>query len=189
MTAAPPGAGYLHLLGALHTRHGPDFPARCKELGGHNRFVAGGFPTDFTNARLTLRLKGEIELRGAAMMFLAQARVGARLVGQLLAGQPFEVTPAWSEQTAVLAPDPRQWKCLGSRHDRTETYGWGEVADVLRDVNVDILFVLHPLDVAPLPPFAGEPHRMKAGEDYEVDRSRLPGGWVMMDEVRIEFGH
>ena len=31
------------------------------------------------------------------------------------------------------------------------------------------------------------PHRLKAGEDYEVDRARLPSGPIMLDEVRIDF--
>jgi hypothetical protein len=183
---APPGAGYLHLLGALHTTQGPNFPATFLEAGGPNRFVEGGFPTDFTNARLTLRLRGEVDLRGAQMLFLMQAKVGDLVVGHLLTGQPFEVTPEWSEQTVTLSPDPAQWTCLGVRHDRTETYGRGDVEPVLRDLNCDILFVLHPLDVVPLEPVEN-PHLLKAGEEFPVDRSRLPQGYIAIDEIRIEF--
>ena len=102
-------------------------------------------------------------------------------------GQPFAITEDWSEQTITLDPDPEQWKCMGSRHDRTDFYGWGDISDVLRDLNDDIIFVLHPLDVVPAEPIDGDPHRLKAGEDYQVDRSRLPAGYVMLDEVRIEF--
>lgn len=183
---APPGVGYLHLLPALHTRQSPGFPQTFIEAGGENRFIKGGFPTDFTNARLTLRLRGEVDMRGAQMLFLAQARVGDHVVGHLLTGQPFEVTPDWSTQTVHLTPEASQWTCLGVRHDRTETYGWGDVAPVLRDLNVDFMFVLHPLDVVPTDPIA-DPHLLKAGEEYSVDRSLLPQGYIAIDEIRIEF--
>src|SRR6185437_12329302 len=46
---APPGGGYLNILFALHTVHGPNFPEQFKNAGGMNTFVAGGFPLDFTD--------------------------------------------------------------------------------------------------------------------------------------------
>ncbi len=183
---APPGGGYLHLLFCLHTHPRWNTPLLL-EKGGTNRFTAGGFPTDFTEARLTLRLRGEMEGRGAELVLLAQAQVGDIYLNHVLMGQPFVVKPEWSAQTIQLAPDPGQWKCLGSRHDRLETYGWGEIGPVLRDLNGDIILVLHPLEVVPQGPIDGDPHRLRAGKDYEVDYSRLPAGHVMMDEVRIEF--
>jgi hypothetical protein len=184
---APPGAGYLHLFCALHTDAKYAEDPHYAEVAGVNRFVEGNFSADWTNAKLTLRLKGELEARGSQLLFLAQAQVGTHTVGHLLTGQPFEITPEWSEQTVTLTPDPAQWKCLGVRHDRTETYAWGDVADVLRNLNVDVLLVLHPLNIVPLQPFEGDPHLLKAGEDYEVDRSLLPDGVVYIDEIRIEF--
>lgn len=180
---APPGAGYLHLLFCLHTRPGPPI---CLEAGGPNRFIAGNFPVDFTNARLTARLCGEVDLRGAEVLFLMQGHVGNHTVGHLLTGQPFHVTPEWSEQTVHLTPDPAQWKCLGVRHDRGETYGYSTAAEVLRNLDVDIFLLLHPLDIVPLQPMENM-HLLKAGEEYEVDRGRLPAGYVAMDEIRIEF--
>ena len=39
----------------------------------------------------------------------------------------------------------------------------------------------------PAEPVDGNPHLLKAGEDYKADLSRLPEGTVMLDEVRIEF--
>lgn len=184
---APPGAGYLHLLFALHTKHRANFPHQFIDAGGKNHFVEGGFPLDFTNAEITVRLKGELNLRGAQLVFLAQAWVGDRCVGQLLTGQPLEVTPDWSEQTLHLTPDQSQWTPLGVRHDRGETYALGKVEDVLRDLNVDFMLLLYPLDVVPDPPIEGNPHLLRAGEEYSVDRSRLPEGYVMMDEIRIRF--
>lgn len=184
---APPGAGYLHLLFALHTAHDAGFPPEYKEIGGPNAFVAGGFPLDFRNAQLTFRLKGELNARGAQLVFLAQARVGSHVVGHLLTGQPLAVTTEWCEQTITLVPDEKQWQCLGVRHDRGETYAWGNVEDVLRCLNVDFMLLLYPLDVAPAAPLAGAPNLLKAGEDYEVNRARLPSGYVMLDEVRIQF--
>jgi len=184
---APPGEGYLHILFCLHTKHGSDFPESYKQLGGPNRFVEGLYPTDFTNAKLTARLKGECELKGAKVVLIAQAKVGKVFINHVLTGQPFEVTSDWSEQTVTLVPDARQWKCLGSRRDRTTSYGWGEIADVLRDVNADIIFTLHPLEIVPRERIEGDVHQLRAGKDYLVDQSCLPKGCIMLDEVRIEF--
>src|SRR3954452_13925853 len=65
---APPGAGYLQLLMCLNTR-GP-FGEHLKEVGGRNRFVEGNCPVDFTSARLSVRLRGELELAGAGVHVL-----------------------------------------------------------------------------------------------------------------------
>lgn len=184
---APPGGGYLHLPFCLFTRMLPSDPPQYVECGGRNRFIEAGCPTDFTNARLTVRLQGDVQTRGAHLMLLVQAHLGSRAVNHVLTGQPFQITPEWSEQSVVLRPDPDQWTCLGSRHDRTDDYGWGHVADVLRDVNRDIILVLFPLTIVPLTDLNGQVHQLKAGEDYEVDRTRLPEGTLMLDEVRIEF--
>ena len=50
-----------------------------------------------------------------------------------------------------------------------------------------ILFVLSPLDGAPMGPLAGDPHLLRPERDYPVWRSRLPEGYMLLDEVRIEF--
>jgi len=184
---APPGGGYLHLLYALHTRHGADFPAQYREAGGPNRFVEGAFPTDFTNARFTVRIQGTLNLRGAGLHLLVQSRVDGKAVNYVLTGQRITVTNQWTEQTLTLPPDPAQWACLGSRHDRTATYGAAGIDRVLRDVNLDIILILFPLDVVPLDPAVTDPHALRAGEDYAADPERLPDGVVMLDEVRIDF--
>ena len=103
-------------------------------------------------------------------MFVCQAVRGGICSGWMLTGQPLEVTADWSEQTLITAPDPDQWTCLGSRHDRTDYYGEIPLATVLKDVNVNILFVLHPLDIAPMGPLAGDPHRLRP------ERTTLCGG-------------
>jgi hypothetical protein len=36
-------------------------------------------------------------------------------------------------------------------------------------------------------PLHGDPHRLRPERDYPVWRSRLPEGYLMLDEVRIEF--
>ena len=179
---APPGGGYLHILFGLQTKN-----ERYSELAGPNRFIRGGFPTDFTRAKITVRLRGEIELRGAELVLLAQSKVDTHYVNCVLTGQPLEVTSEWSEQTITLVPDVDQWQCIGSRHDRTDFYGWGQPADVLGDLNGNIIFVLFPLGVVPAEPLAGDPHHLRAGEDYATDPAHLPEGVVMLDEVRIEF--
>ncbi len=187
-----PGGGYLHILFALHTHHGPNFPKAITDAAGPNPYVKGGFPTDLTNARVTVRIKGEVNLRGAQLLFHAQGNVPTpqrprNWVNQVLLQQPIRITKDWSEQTLRLVPDQNQWLNLGSRHDRTDMYGVAPIADLLRDVNGDIIFVLFPLDVRPLKPIQGDPHILRAEGDYEPDRSRLPEGYVMMDEFRIEF--
>ena len=183
---APPGAGYLHMLHCLLTK-GPGFGEIYTEVGGENHFVEQGFPTDFTNARITLRLKGELELRGARMVLLVQGTRDGLTSGWALTSSPFPVTPEWSESTAVAKPDPLLWTCLGARHDRTKSYGFIPLPEILRDVNADILLILFPLTVAPMGPIDGDPHILRPGKDYPVWQSRLPEGYIMLDEIRIEF--
>ena len=184
---APPGGGYLHILFALNTRDG----ASTRHVAGENRFVSGRFPTDFTGANISVRIRGDLDQKDARVVLLAQADIVEPVrtrVNSVLAAQPLIVTREWSEQSLTCAPDNGQWQCLGSRHDRMDTYGWGPIAPVLRDVNLDIIFVLFPLDVVPTEALPGDIHLRRAGRDFTVDRSRLPVGEVMLDEVRIEFG-
>ena len=201
---APPGAGYLHLLMYLLT-HAKSLSPSHAEQHGVNRFVEDGYSTDLTNAKLSVRLRGNIDLAGplcnyhipvpqpdlggAQLLLLVQARVDGpprTTPNFVLTGQPFQITPDWSEQTVQLIPDPQQWTCLGARHDMTDTYGYGDIAEVLRDVNVDIIFVLFPLTVAPI----GEVedlHHQWAAKDYKVDMQYLPKGLVMFDTVQIMY--
>src|ERR1017187_5662262 len=65
---ASPGAGYLHLLFILHTFYAShlsgvyeDVLATC----GTNRFIEGGFSRDLRHAKVHVRLKGEVNLRGS----------------------------------------------------------------------------------------------------------------------------
>lgn len=185
---APPGGGYMHLPYCLFTSYDEHTRPRCPPgVTGPNRFVEGGYPTDFTGARMTVRVKADLEARGAEFLLLAQARVGEICVNQVLTAQPFALAPDWTETTVVLAPDPDQWLCMGSRHDRTDTYGCDDIDKVLRDVNCDIILVLGGIDVRPAEPIDGDPHILRAGEDYAADPSRLPEGILYLDEIRIEF--
>ncbi|MCY2965626.1 MAG: hypothetical protein NT069_18685, partial [Planctomycetota bacterium] len=93
---APPGAGYMHLLYMLHTRGAPG--EYLREVAGPNRFIQGKYPTDFTDARITLKLRGELLDQGTKLYFLAQGVHDGICCGWLLTGQPFTVTPNWSEQ-------------------------------------------------------------------------------------------
>jgi hypothetical protein len=181
-----PGAGFLHLLFALHMRHTEKTKAPLEKIAGKNPFVDGEYPTDFRNARITVKVKGQADLKGSQMLLLAQAKVGQFWVNQVLATQPIRIAPEWSTQTIQLVPDQAQWINLGSRHDRVDFYGKGPIADLLADLNGDIIFVLFPLDVAPLEPGV-DPYKGWADQAYTADRSRLPTGYVMLDEVKIEF--
>jgi hypothetical protein len=183
--APPCGGGYLHLLYGLFTK-GP-FGDRMREIAGTNRFVQGGYPTNFIDADITVRIKGELELRGAQLCLLVQGVVGGICSGWVLTGQPFEVTADWTEQTITAALDTDQWTCLKSRHDRTETYGEIPLETILSDVNTNIYFVLFPLTVVPMGPVNGDPQLLRAGRDYRLWQSRLPEGYVMLDTVKIKF--
>ncbi len=182
---APPGAGYLHMLASLATS-GPQ-PEAIREAGGANGFIASGYPVDFTGAQVTVRLKGELLKRDAEPVLLVQGMVEGICSGWLLTGRPLEVTEQWAEQTLTLVPDPAQWTPLGSRHDRGDTYGVKPLDRVLRNVDVNVMLVMFPLDVVPMGPLDGDPHILRAGHDYPVWRSRLPEGYVVLDEVRIQF--
>src|SRR5688500_8097157 len=59
---APPGAGYLNLLFILFTRMQPDPGPLYAPLMENNRFIEENYPTDFRNAKVTVRLKGEVDL-------------------------------------------------------------------------------------------------------------------------------
>jgi hypothetical protein len=183
---APPGGGYLHLPYSLLTRPHHSEPDLYAQLSDANRFIEGGFPLNFTDAKVTLRLRGIVDLRGANLVFHIQSKRGPVFVNHCMTGRPFSITREWSEETVELTADPSLWTALGSRHDRTNFYGDAPVADSLADVNSNILLVLFPLNVVPVG-LVSDPHRLRAGEDYVVDRSRLPEGIIQLDEVRIEF--
>ena len=197
---APPGAGYLHVLMYLYTQANPGLA-----WNGVNRFVESGFSTDLTNAKVTARLRGSMELAGplcnnqtpgpprdldGVQLFIhVQSHLEGppeRTVNLILTGQPFEITEDWSEQTVQLSPDPAQWTSLGTRHDLTHLYGDGDIAEVLADVNHDIIFLLFPLNIVPVGE-VDDIHQQWAARDYKVDMAYLPKGLVMFDTVKIEY--
>ena len=183
--APPGGAGYLHIVTGLHTR-GP-FSEKLNEEAGPNQFVRTGCPTDFRDARLKLRLKGEVELRGAQLVLLLQSTIDCLCSGWLLTGQAISITPDWSEPTITCTVDESQWVNLGTRRDRADRYGFLPLDRVLADVNTNLLLVLFPLNVVPMGPISGDPLVLRPGRDYPVWQSRLPEGYVMVDTVEIEF--
>lgn len=187
---APPGAGYLHLLYVLLTVPRDTYPhGRYDPLSDANQFVENDHSRNFTNARFTVRVRGELDAKGSQLLLLVQANVGPIRTNWVLSGQPIRVTSDWSEQTLALTPTATQWTCLGTRGPGADCdhYGEAPIADALRDVNVDIILVLFPLEIVPAQPIAGDSHKLRAGRDYEIDRSRLPTGHVELDEVRIEY--
>ncbi len=184
---APPGGGYLHLLFVLYTTTAFTYGTSSTEGKVPNRFFRDGYPTDFREATVTAKLRGSLAANGADLTLLAQARLGNRYVNHVLTNQSFDITPDWSEQTVRLSCNPADWTCLGSRHDLTDIYGYGDIEDVLADLNFDIMFVLFPLDVQPSEHISGNPHRLRPGSEYDVETDRLPAGHIALDEVRIDF--
>ena len=185
---APPGAGYLHLVMWLYTHRRWLAPNPRRSLPyTSNRFLEQGHTTDFRNARLTVRLRGRIDLKGAQLLLLVHSENDGKNVNLVLDGQPFQITPDWSEQSVTLAPESAQWTCLGGRHDMLDTRVCADAAEVLADVNANIIFVLFPLEVVPLCADVRHPHELRAGVDYPVDPSHLPQGLLMFDTVKIEF--
>ena len=175
----------MHLLFAVNTRGAAS--EHHREVAGVNHYIAGGFGTNLVNAKLTLRLQGELLKQKTQMYLLCQGYHGGICTGWILTGQPITVTPEWSEQTVQCVPRESDWTCLGSRHDRTDFYGSAPLSTVLSDANANILLVLYPLEIVPMGPLAGDPHRLRPERDYPVWRSKLPEGYVRLDEVRIEF--
>ena len=201
---APPGAGYLHLLMYLHTTAQL---VRNPELRKRNRFIREGHPLDFTGARATVRTRGKVDLAGPLCNYaepmedlheftvpkihlLLQSSGGRNWprANYLLTADPVELSESWTETTLELSPDPERWTYLGSRHDLTHKYGYLPVEEVLRCVDVDLIFVLFPLAIQPLqmqPPESM--HSQWAGRDYLPDPRYLPKGLVQFDSVRIDF--
>jgi len=182
---APPGAGYLHLLFCLLTK-GPGYAEAYREAGGWNRFIEEEFPNEFTGARVRIRTRGELKQRGAQMVLLIQGSDHGLTSGWALTAAPFAVGQEWADQEVVVTSDEAQWTCLGSRHDRVKSYGHIPLETVLRDVS-NILLILFPLTIEPMGPIAGDPHVLRAGRDYPVWTSRLPEGYVVLDDVQINF--
>ena len=79
---APPGAGYLHMVFCLSTK-GPEGEHQY-ETAGRSQFIAAGCSTNFTNAELKLRLRGELETRGAQLVLLIQGNTKGLTSGWLL---------------------------------------------------------------------------------------------------------
>lgn len=188
---APPGAGYLHLLLWMYTDkrqyEGEDRRQLLPYTG--NRFAEQGYSRDFTNVRVTVRMRGEADLKGAQILLLVERETGKTTVDMALTGQPFKLTKEWSEQTVTLKPDPKQWTCMGSRHDMKDEYVCDDIATVLKDVNVDIIFILFPAKAVPADPVISEPEvdRLRAVKDYAVIQDVLPKGLIMFDSIKIEY--
>jgi len=182
---APPGGGYLQLLMCLVTRGAAGEAMR--DVAGPNRFVAGGYPTDFTNARITLRLRGEVEAAGTRLTVLLQGAVDGICSGWALTGDTFAVTPDHTEQTVTCVPDQSRWTSLGSRHDRTDTYGEKPFLRVLQDVSINLHLLMFPVMPRPMGRIGGDPHLLRAGRDYPIWPSSIGQGYVEVDRVRIDF--
>ena len=189
---APPGAGYLHMVMWQYTdkRHYLNdteythkLPYRC------SRFAEEGWSKNLTNAELTVRLRGDGDFKGAQLVFHIQAKTDKTTANFALTGQPFKITHDWSEQTITLAPDPKQWTCLGARHDMQDVYGCDDISKVLADVNFNFTFLLFPVKVVPACGDVKEKdlNVLRAVKDYPVDQQHLPKGLIMFDTVKIEY--
>jgi len=182
---APPGAGYIHMVFCLSTT-GPQ--GECyQEAGGLNRFIEGSHPINFTDAKITMRSRGELLSRSAEMVLLIQSNVDGIISGWLRTGEPFKVTEEWSTQTITLDPDESGWTALGVRHDRADMYGVKPLDKVLSNIDVNIMLVMFPLVIEPMGPLDADPHILRPERDYPVWRSKLPEGYVTMDKIEIQF--
>lgn len=189
---APPGAGYLHMLlwtytNKAHYQVDNDYTRLLPYR--YSRFAEEGHSRNLTNARLTVRLRGEGEFKGAELLFVIQTKTDKTTVNSALSGQPFKITRDWSEQTVTLAPDEKQWTCLGARHDMQDEYGCDDIDKALADVNLDIIFILFPLKVVPAGVEITDIHTPRAVQDYPVDQQYLPKGLIMFDTIKIEYTH
>ena len=76
---------------------------------------------------------------------------------------------------------------MGGRHDRTDCYGYVDLATIMTDVNIAIMFILLPLTVRPMREIEGDTHVLRPGKDYPVWQSSLPEGYVELDRLQIDF--
>ena len=187
---APPGAGYLHMLMWLYTdkkhyQHEDEYTRLLPYR--YSRFAEEGWSNNLTNAKLTVRLRGDGDFKGAQLVFHVQAATAKTTANFALTGQPFKIMREWSEQTVTLAPDPKQWTCLGARHDMQNEYGCDDIAKVLAAVNLDIIFLLLPVKVVPACGGIEDINIPRAVKDYPVDPQYLPKGLVMFDTIKIEY--
>ena len=193
---APPGGGYLNLIMWTYTNE--KFMTESldwfKSKGVRppytsafdSKFIANNHSTDLTNTRLSVRMRGEIDLKGTQLYLLVQGKNDKTTANYIFKGQPFIINREWTEQTVTLTPDPSQWLCIGARHDMTDEYGCFPIDELLSDVNVDIIFVLFPVNVVPVEKVADK-NKLRAVEDYHVDQSFLPKGVIMFDWIKIEY--
>lgn len=189
---APPGAGYLHIVMWQYTEkaHYQKDSEYTRNLPyRYSRFAEEGWSKNLTNAKLTVRLRGEGDFKGASLVFHVQAKTDKTTVNLALTGQPFQITPNWSDQTVTLTPDPEQWTCLGARHDMLDVYGCDSISKVLADVNLDIIFLLFPVKVVPSSgDIKGDDiDVLRAVVDYPVDQQHLPKGVIMFDTISIKY--
>jgi hypothetical protein len=159
----------------------------AREVGGNNRFVSDKYPIDFTNARIKVRIRGELEPAGANVCVLVQGMQDGICSGWVLHGQPIRVQPEYTETTVICKPDESQWTCLGSRHDRRETYGVKPLNKILSNVDVNVYLILFPVKPRPMGPIPGDPHILRAGRDYPIWPSSIAQGYVGVDRIEMEF--
>lgn len=101
---APPGAGYMHMVFSLATV-GPQGETYM-EVGGTNRFISDACPTDFTDAALTVRVRGELQSQRSQFVLLIQGNVEGITSGWLCTGHPMDVVTSWSEHSITLEAEP-----------------------------------------------------------------------------------
>ena len=75
---------------------------------------------------------------------------------------------------------------LSTYHDLANVCSCGDIDEVVRDVNVDLIFILFLL-TSTLVSEVDDIHRQGAAKDDKVDMQHLPKILVIFDIVQIEF--
>ena len=130
--------------------------------------------------------------------------------------ETFDVTEDWCEQTITVNPDPAGWTYLSARADLADRYVGGDrlndITELLSDVDLDIIFVLHSVAVVPArgedigsaqlhslwPRNADLPEEAPGGGpstaydgtvpfDFAADPARLPTGAIEIDRVEVHY--
>ena len=109
---------YMHLPFILYTGvsdMSKEQVLKNKNFSGPNNFISQGAPSDFGEAKITLRLRGlNYDGRGAKLAFLVQGRIARMAADQTLnfvyTGQFFNPTPEWTEQTLTISTNPKDWQ-------------------------------------------------------------------------------
>jgi len=111
---------------------------------------------DLTATTLSVTLKSEnLDLKGGQLYFWFQSHMpDGKYVNYAYTAQPVNLLLGnngdYNSIQIKLSSAPADWTCLGSSVARANTYGCAPLLDAMTRVNVDLGFIILPVDALPL---------------------------------------